>query len=140
MQGLLPLSPNIFSSSNSLSSTFKKPTTAAKTKRLDPSDLDDFRLEGDKLVPIIEAIGKEVNNKENIVLEMKAKPYLFPLRSQEIEQDMPNWIPSMKGTLKVYHHKVNGKTRLVWRNVIGNVKVNLAIKGSYFSCLQKNVR
>ena len=91
-------------------------------------------------MPTIEAIGKEVNKEEDIVLEMKAKPYRLPLRSQEIEQVMPHWIPSMKGTLKLYRHKTNGKTRLVQRNVIGTVKVNLAIKGGYVSDLQKSVR
>ena len=102
--------------------------------------LQDLKLEENKLVPIVEAIGKEVNNEENIVLEMKSKPYRLPLRSQENELVLPHWIPSMKGTLKLYRHKANGKTRLVQRNVIGTVKVNLAIKGGYVYDLQKNVR
>ena len=102
--------------------------------------LQDLKLEENKLVRIVEAIGKEVNNEENIVLEMKSKPYRLPLRSQENELVLPHWIPSMKGTLKLYRHKANGKTRLVQRNVIGTVKVNLAIKGGYVYDLQKNVR
>lgn len=119
-------------------------TMAAASNETDASsdveDNDFNKLEENKLVPNVEAIGKEVNNDENIVLEMKAKPYRLPLRSQEIEQVMPRWIPSMKGTLKLYRHKTNGRTRLVQRNVIGTVKVNLAIKGGYVYDLQKNVR
>lgn len=76
-------------------------------------------------------VGKEVNTKEDIVFEAKAKPFRLQLDGSELSTTAPfEWTPSMAGPLRLYRHKSDGKTRLVQRNPIGTVKLNLAIEGN----------
>lgn len=73
-------------------------------------------------------VGKEVNTEEDIVFEVKAKPFRVPITSE----NSCDWTSSMPGKLKLYRHKKTQTTRLVQRNVIGTVKLNLAISGNVF--------
>mmetsp|Transcript_20328 Transcript_20328/g.44019 ORF Transcript_20328/g.44019 Transcript_20328/m.44019 type:complete len:338 (-) Transcript_20328:92-1105(-) len=84
-------------------------------------------------------LGKEVNDEEDVVFEVKARPYCFC--PNDTDQDTFDgsshaWTRSDAGTLRIYRHKITGKTRLVQRNRIGTVKLNVAIRDGMF-CLEK---
>ena len=75
-------------------------------------------------------IGKEVNTEEDILFEVRAKPFRLSTCVKEqpsFEGANHVWTKSSAGSLKLYRHKTTRKTRLVQRNAIGTVKLNVAI-------------
>ena len=101
-----------------------------------------------KLVNITEPIGKEQNTAEDILYEVKTKPYRSPVLGRANEEGTEEvaakasfthtgYLPSMVGTLKLYKNKTTGKHRLVQRNVIGTVKLNIGLGKDNFCTLQK---
>lgn len=82
-------------------------------------------------------LGEEVNNEEVIALKTKAKFSVF-------DGEFCQWtglrgekkFKSQTGTLKLYRNKATGKTRLVHRNIVGTVKLNVSV-GKEMICLEK---
>lgn len=75
-------------------------------------------------------ICKEVNTEEDVVFETKTTPWRTQLRCDDDAEQQTfrdGWIKSAPGSLKLYRHKTTGKTRLVQRNRIGTVKLNLPV-------------
>jgi len=84
-------------------------------------------------------IGKEVNTEEDILFEVRAKPFRLSTCVKEqpsFEGTTHVWTKSSAGSLKLYRHKTTRKTRLVQRNAIGTVKLNVAIVEG-INCLDK---
>ena len=63
----------------------------------------------------------EENAEEDILYTVKAKYYRLSAGSEE------GWKDRGVGTLKLYRHKVTGKTRMVMRNSIGKVGLNASV-------------
>jgi len=126
-----------------------KPTSYQQLDAKSPESTTTLAVKDEphELVNITEPIGKEQNTAEDILYEVKAKPYRSPVlgRSNEEGQEEAvakasfthtGYLPSMVGTLKLYKNKTTGKHRLVQRNVIGTVKLNIGL-GDNFCTLQK---
>jgi hypothetical protein len=77
-------------------------------------------------------VAEEVNTEEEIVFKLSARPF----RLHSTGDSGLSWIRSDKGSLKIYRHKTTGKTRLVQRNPVGTVKLNVAIKNG-IQCLER---
>ena len=123
-----------------------KPTSYQQLGAKSPESTLAVKDEPHKLVNITEPIGKEQNTAEDILYEVKTKPYRSPVLGRANEEGQEEavakesshtgYLPSMVGTLKLYKNKTTGKHRLVQRNVIGTVKLNIGL-GDNFCTLQK---
>jgi len=124
-----------------------KPTSYQQLDAKSPESTLAVKDEPHNLVNITEPIGKEQNTAEDILYEVKTKPYRSPVLGRANEEGQEEavakesfthtgYLPSMVGTLKLYKDKTTGKHRLVQRNVIGTVKLNIGL-GDNFCTLQK---
>ena len=125
-----------------------KPTSYQQLVAKSPESTLAEKDEPHELVSEVEPIGREQNTTEDILYEVKTKPYRSPVLGRANEEGTEEvaakasfthtgYLPSMVGTLKLYKNKTTGKHRLVQRNVIGTVKLNIGLGKDNFCTLQK---
>lgn len=108
----------------------KRDSSATKSTKKEEEDRDPDDEAEDELV-----LGKEVNKDEDVVFECTAKPSMVSLG--DFSNNSHKWLKSATGIAKLYRHHTTGKTRLVQRNAIGTVKLNLAISSESVWGLQR---
>ena len=108
----------------------KRDSSSATKSTKKEEDQDPDNEAEDKLI----VLGKEVNKDEDVLYECTVKPYRDSLGDFS---NSHGWLTSAKGVLKLYRHLTTGNTRLVQRNAIGTVKLNLAISSESVWGLQR---